>query len=155
MGYKYAFSEVLTCVLNHLFMLSSYDSIEDRSPAKLMKRGGSWKFFETKKNFVIEGQKKNQLLIHCSLTTFCKMSPPPSGKKHSESGLARFFGSATSGVLELFIFHPVDTVAKRLMSNQSRVSGSKWVALNELWSWEVWVWLVERCSPCWLTSAQL
>ncbi|KAJ2958174.1 hypothetical protein NQZ79_g6167 [Umbelopsis isabellina] len=49
------------------------------------------------------------------------MSPPPSGKKHSESGLARFFGSATSGVLELFIFHPVDTVAKRLMSNQARL----------------------------------
>ncbi|KAI8583617.1 hypothetical protein K450DRAFT_221994 [Umbelopsis ramanniana AG] len=49
------------------------------------------------------------------------MSPPPSGKKHSESGLARFFGSATSGILELFIFHPVDTVAKRLMSNQARL----------------------------------
>lgn len=51
------------------------------------------------------------------------MSPPPSGKrgKHSESGLARFLGSGTSGILELLIFHPVDTVAKRLMSNQKKV----------------------------------
>ncbi|KAL1918350.1 uncharacterized protein VTP21DRAFT_3010 [Calcarisporiella thermophila] len=50
------------------------------------------------------------------------MSPPISGKgKHSESGLARFLGSGCSGILELFLFHPVDTVAKRLMSNQQRV----------------------------------
>ncbi|RUP48450.1 mitochondrial carrier domain-containing protein [Jimgerdemannia flammicorona] len=50
------------------------------------------------------------------------MSPPPSAKgRHSESGLARFLGSGTSGILELFIFHPVDTVAKRLMSNQAKV----------------------------------
>ncbi|KAG0192298.1 hypothetical protein DFQ28_009524 [Apophysomyces sp. BC1034] len=40
--------------------------------------------------------------------------------KHSESGLARFAGSASSGILELLLFHPVDTVAKRLMSNQSK-----------------------------------
>lgn len=43
-------------------------------------------------------------------------------EKHSESGTARFLGSASSGILELLLFHPVDTVAKRLMSNQSRVS---------------------------------
>merc|ERR1712190_26830 len=36
-------------------------------------------------------------------------------------------GSATSGVLEILIFHPVDTVAKRLMSNTEAIfqSGSK------------------------------
>ncbi|KAI9291763.1 mitochondrial carrier [Neoconidiobolus thromboides FSU 785] len=41
--------------------------------------------------------------------------------KKSESGLARFCGSASSGLLELLGFHPVDTVAKRLMSNQSSI----------------------------------
>eukprot|EP00483_Globobulimina_turgida_P004918 UN04927 len=36
-------------------------------------------------------------------------------------------GSATSGVLEIMIFHPVDTVAKRLMSNTETIfqKGSK------------------------------
>ncbi|KAG0267302.1 Mitochondrial GTP/GDP carrier protein 1 [Actinomortierella ambigua] len=52
------------------------------------------------------------------------MSPPTSGKsKHSESGMARLCGSGTSGFLELMIFHPIDTVAKRLMSNQTRIGG--------------------------------
>ncbi|KAI9496274.1 mitochondrial carrier domain-containing protein [Zychaea mexicana] len=50
------------------------------------------------------------------------MSPPIASGK-SESGTARFLGSASSGVMELLIFHPVDTVAKRLMSNQSRIFG--------------------------------
>ncbi|KAI9229897.1 MAG: mitochondrial carrier domain-containing protein [Piptocephalis tieghemiana] len=49
------------------------------------------------------------------------MSPPPSSKKHGESGAARIAGSASSGVLELLLFHPVDTVAKRLMSHQGKV----------------------------------
>ncbi|KAJ1928941.1 high copy suppressor of abf2 [Tieghemiomyces parasiticus] len=50
------------------------------------------------------------------------MSPPVGGKsKHSESALARVAGSGTSGILELVIFHPVDTVAKRLMSHQERI----------------------------------
>ncbi|ORX47070.1 mitochondrial carrier [Hesseltinella vesiculosa] len=48
------------------------------------------------------------------------MSPPVGGSK-SESFTARFLGSASSGVLELVLFHPVDTVAKRLMSNQSKI----------------------------------
>ncbi|CAG8478885.1 10087_t:CDS:2 [Ambispora gerdemannii] len=47
------------------------------------------------------------------------MSPSASGK--SESGLARLIGSGTSGILELFLFHPVDTVAKRLMTNTNKV----------------------------------
>ncbi|KAG9064392.1 Mitochondrial GTP/GDP carrier protein 1 [Linnemannia hyalina] len=49
------------------------------------------------------------------------MSPPSSSSKHSESGVARLCGSGTSGFLELMIFHPIDTVAKRLMSNQTRL----------------------------------
>lgn len=32
---------------------------------------------------------------------------------------ARVVGSAAAGVSELLLFHPVDTVAKRLMSNQT------------------------------------
>ncbi|KAI7904392.1 mitochondrial carrier domain-containing protein [Cokeromyces recurvatus] len=52
------------------------------------------------------------------------MSPPPVASGKSESGLARFAGSASSGVLELIIFHPVDTVAKRLMSNQTKIWSS-------------------------------
>ncbi|CAH1764113.1 10147_t:CDS:2, partial [Entrophospora sp. SA101] len=49
------------------------------------------------------------------------MSPPASSGKQKESGLARLLGSGTSGILELFIFHPVDTIAKRLMTNQQKV----------------------------------
>jgi hypothetical protein len=39
---------------------------------------------------------------------------------------ARMIGSTIAGVSELFLFHPVDTIAKRLMTNESRlvVSGS-------------------------------
>ncbi|CAG8480768.1 15769_t:CDS:2 [Cetraspora pellucida] len=46
------------------------------------------------------------------------MSPPG---KQSESGLARLLGSGTSGLLELLVFHPVDTVAKRLMTNSTKI----------------------------------
>ncbi|KND04794.1 uncharacterized protein SPPG_00497 [Spizellomyces punctatus DAOM BR117] len=52
------------------------------------------------------------------------MVPPPSSGNRKESGTARFFGSASAGVLELLGFHPVDTVAKRLMNNQQQVFGS-------------------------------
>ncbi|PWN51310.1 mitochondrial carrier [Violaceomyces palustris] len=45
------------------------------------------------------------------------MSPPPSGKG-KDSATARLLGSGTSGIAELLVFHPVDTVAKRLMSNK-------------------------------------
>ncbi|GAA6005857.1 hypothetical protein JCM11491_004035 [Sporobolomyces phaffii] len=47
------------------------------------------------------------------------MSPPAGNGKDSHA--ARILGSGTSGIAELIIFHPVDTVAKRLMSN--KVSG--------------------------------
>lgn len=52
------------------------------------------------------------------------MSPAIPTKGKSESGTARFLGSASSGILELLIFHPVDTVAKRLMSNQTKATGN-------------------------------
>ncbi|KIJ32053.1 hypothetical protein M422DRAFT_234328 [Sphaerobolus stellatus SS14] len=51
------------------------------------------------------------------------MSPTPSGKG-KDSGTARVLGSGTSGIAELLIFHPVDTIAKRLMSNKTKVSVS-------------------------------
>lgn len=52
------------------------------------------------------------------------MSPPPSDKKGG-SGTARIIGSTAAGVTELFLFHPVDTVAKRLMTNRENVSGAQ------------------------------
>ncbi|KAJ2005815.1 high copy suppressor of abf2 [Coemansia thaxteri] len=51
------------------------------------------------------------------------MSPVGSSKKHSESGTARLLGAGASGILELFTFHPVDTLSKRLMSNTERIFG--------------------------------
>ncbi|KAJ2907139.1 hypothetical protein MKZ38_007654 [Zalerion maritima] len=51
------------------------------------------------------------------------MSPPATtlgGKK--ESNVARLLGSGSAGIAELAIFHPVDTIAKRLMSNETRVA---------------------------------
>ncbi|RKO87297.1 hypothetical protein BDK51DRAFT_10652, partial [Blyttiomyces helicus] len=58
------------------------------------------------------------------------MSPPPSSDR-KESGTARFLGAASSGVLELLGFHPVDTVAKRLMNNQKK-AGEGVTTLNEV-----------------------
>ncbi|KDQ54850.1 hypothetical protein JAAARDRAFT_181524 [Jaapia argillacea MUCL 33604] len=51
------------------------------------------------------------------------MSPPMSGKG-KESGTARVLGSGTSGIAELLIFHPVDTIAKRLMSNKAKLGSA-------------------------------
>nr|CAG8509465.1 1482_t:CDS:2 [Entrophospora candida] len=41
--------------------------------------------------------------------------------KQKELGLARVLGSGASGIFELIIFHPVDTISKRLMTNQQKV----------------------------------
>ncbi|KAI0779267.1 mitochondrial carrier [Fomes fomentarius] len=49
---------------------------------------------------------------------------PQLNVKGSDSGTARILGSGASGVAELLVFHPVDTIAKRLMSNKSKVSAS-------------------------------
>ncbi|KIW79210.1 hypothetical protein Z517_05822 [Fonsecaea pedrosoi CBS 271.37] len=66
------------------------------------------------------------------------MSPPAmapalaaGGKSYkTESGTARLLGSGSAGVAELLVFHPVDTVAKRLMNNPTRVSSLS--ALNSV-----------------------
>ncbi|KAI0731586.1 mitochondrial carrier [Fomitopsis betulina] len=49
---------------------------------------------------------------------------PTVNVKGSDSGAARILGSGMSGVAELLVFHPVDTIAKRLMSNKSKVNMS-------------------------------
>lgn len=41
--------------------------------------------------------------------------------ENRQSGLARVFGSGSAGILEICLFHPVDTTSKRLMSNHTRV----------------------------------
>ncbi|KAK0508300.1 hypothetical protein JMJ35_009384 [Cladonia borealis] len=47
-----------------------------------------------------------------------------------ESATARLLGSGSAGIAELAIFHPVDTTAKRLMSNTGKVSSLS--RLNEV-----------------------
>ncbi|CAD6590326.1 MAG: hypothetical protein ALECFALPRED_005482 [Alectoria fallacina] len=47
-----------------------------------------------------------------------------------ESATARLLGSGSAGIAELAIFHPVDTIAKRLMSNQGKVASA--ARLNEV-----------------------
>ncbi|GAQ11063.1 mitochondrial GTP/GDP carrier protein 1 [Aspergillus lentulus] len=42
-----------------------------------------------------------------------------------ESATARLLGSGTAGIAELMVFHPVDTIAKRLMSNQTRIASTE------------------------------
>ena len=44
------------------------------------------------------------------------------GKDSGGSILAKVLGSAVAGFSELIVFHPVDTVAKRLMSHEGRVT---------------------------------
>ncbi|RYP82958.1 hypothetical protein DL770_005471 [Monosporascus sp. CRB-9-2] len=47
---------------------------------------------------------------------------PMVAAKERESNVARLLGSGSAGIAELAVFHPVDTIAKRLMSNQTRVA---------------------------------
>ncbi|KAJ5092697.1 high copy suppressor of abf2 [Penicillium angulare] len=42
-----------------------------------------------------------------------------------ESAVARLLGSGSAGIAELAVFHPVDTTAKRLMSNQTRITNAE------------------------------
>ncbi|KAL7624772.1 high copy suppressor of abf2 [Parahypoxylon ruwenzoriense] len=51
------------------------------------------------------------------------MAPMVTGKER-ESNVARLLGSGSAGISELAVFHPVDTIAKRLMSNQTRIKNS-------------------------------
>ncbi|TIC05834.1 hypothetical protein E3Q16_01717 [Wallemia mellicola] len=55
-------------------------------------------------------------------TTTLTMSPIQPGGKQKESGTARVLGSGTSGIAELMVFHPIDTIAKRLMTNSGHAN---------------------------------
>ncbi|KUI58012.1 hypothetical protein VP1G_05342 [Cytospora mali] len=48
----------------------------------------------------------------------------PANLSEKESNLARLLGSGSAGISELAVFHPVDTIAKRLMSNETRIKNS-------------------------------
>eukprot|EP01063_Lacrimia_lanifica_P019844 TRINITY_DN2725_c0_g1_i1.p2 TRINITY_DN2725_c0_g1~~TRINITY_DN2725_c0_g1_i1.p2 ORF type:complete len:290 (+),score=148.24 TRINITY_DN2725_c0_g1_i1:52-921(+) len=48
------------------------------------------------------------------------MSPPQS---NSNTAFGRFAGAGCAGVAELLVFHPVDTIAKRLMNNRGKLDG--------------------------------
>jgi len=58
------------------------------------------------------------------------MSPPPviagsSAKEFKkESTAARLLGAGCAGIAELIVFHPVDTTAKRLMSNHGKITSA-------------------------------
>lgn len=41
-----------------------------------------------------------------------------------QSGRARLLGSASAGILEIGVFHPVDTISKRLMSNHTKIGST-------------------------------
>ncbi|KXT17372.1 hypothetical protein AC579_3878 [Pseudocercospora musae] len=60
------------------------------------------------------------------------MAAPKSGASNveRESTAARIVGAGSAGIAELIIFHPVDTIAKRLMSNQGKINGAS--HLNEV-----------------------
>ena len=49
-------------------------------------------------------------------------------KKHSS--LASLYGSALSGILEISLFHPFDTATKRLISNETKVTGKNFMETN-------------------------
>lgn len=52
------------------------------------------------------------------------MSPPMAAGREKESNLARLLGSGSAGISELMLFHPVDTIAKRLMSNETKIQNA-------------------------------
>lgn len=54
------------------------------------------------------------------------MSPGTSSSGSSGTASARFLGAGCAGALELALFHPVDTVAKRLMNNKEQFSSANW-----------------------------
>lgn len=75
------------------------------------------------------------------------------GGEKSGSAAARVLGSGAAGVLELALFHPVDTVAKRLMSYEARC----WCSVSDVClcacavgRWHgVLVWCGCCCVLCW------
>lgn len=53
------------------------------------------------------------------------MSPAAANTGYKkESALARVLGSASAGICEIGVFHPVDTISKRLMSNHGKITNA-------------------------------
>ncbi|KAG7660860.1 YHM1 [[Candida] subhashii] len=53
------------------------------------------------------------------------MSPTAhSSTDKKQSGIARVLGSAGAGICEIAVFHPVDTISKRLMSNHGKINST-------------------------------
>jgi hypothetical protein len=47
---------------------------------------------------------------------------PTGHTDRKQSATARVLGSASAGILEIAVFHPVDTISKRLMSNHGKIN---------------------------------
>ena len=65
--------------------------------------------------------------IH-SFTGVSEPTPPPLSSSPSPSPslvVPRLIGATTAGVLELLCFHPIDTMAKRLMHNTAPLTPSR------------------------------
>ncbi|ODV85447.1 hypothetical protein CANARDRAFT_28246 [[Candida] arabinofermentans NRRL YB-2248] len=58
------------------------------------------------------------------------MSPATGSSDKKQSASARVLGSASAGICEIAVFHPVDTISKRLMSNTTKVTNL--TALNQV-----------------------
>jgi len=60
------------------------------------------------------------------------------GHKDIKSPAPYFIGSSAAGILEIIIFHPIDTISKRLMSNTTTIfqqgaeSKGNWARLNKV-----------------------
>lgn len=54
------------------------------------------------------------------------MSPSSMSEGGSKTHMARFGGAGCAGIAELIVFHPVDTVAKRLMNNKEATTRANW-----------------------------
>ncbi|KAL1306463.1 hypothetical protein AAFC00_005161 [Neodothiora populina] len=53
------------------------------------------------------------------------IAPSSASKDYKrESTAARVLGAGSAGIAELAVFHPVDTIAKRLMSNQGKITSA-------------------------------
>lgn len=67
-------------------------------------------------------KREGEILYRDEKFSSANMSPVSNDKK--QSGIARVLGSASAGICEIGVFHPVDTISKRLMSNQGKISSA-------------------------------